>query len=56
MEGRAFGAHPQRTFVDAPRMGPLGVVVLVLTVAAVAGWYAALALGYVHAIYVFAPV
>jgi energy-coupling factor transport system permease protein len=56
MEGRAFGTHPQRTFVDAPRMGPLGVVVLVLTIAAVAGWYLALALGYVHAIYVFAPV
>jgi energy-coupling factor transport system permease protein len=55
MEGRAFGAYPQRTFVDAPRMGPLGVAVSTLSVAAVAGWYAALALGYVHAFYVFAP-
>jgi energy-coupling factor transport system permease protein len=55
MEGRAFGAHPQRTFVDAPRMGAAGVAVCLVTVAAVAGWYTALALGYVHAIYVFAP-
>ena len=55
MEGRAFGAYPQRTFVDAPRMGPLGVVVFVTTVVAVVFWYTALALGYVHAIYVFAP-
>jgi energy-coupling factor transport system permease protein len=55
MEGRAFGAYPQRTFVDAPHMGPLGVAISVLSIAAVAGWYAALALGYVHALYVFAP-
>ncbi len=55
MEGRAFGAHPKRTFVEAPRMGPAGVVVCLVTVAAVAGWYTALTLGYVHAIYVFAP-
>jgi energy-coupling factor transport system permease protein len=55
MEGRAFGAYPQRTFVDAPRMGPLGVVVSVMTLAAVVTWYTALALGYVRAIYVFAP-
>jgi energy-coupling factor transport system permease protein len=55
MEGRAFGAFPQRTFVDAPRMGASGVAVCASTVAAVVAWYAALALGYVHAIYVFAP-
>jgi energy-coupling factor transport system permease protein len=55
MEGRAFGARPQRTFVDAPRMGAVGVAVCVLTVAAVAAWYTALALGCVHAFYVFAP-
>jgi energy-coupling factor transport system permease protein len=55
MEGRAFGAYPQRTFVDAPRIGPLGIAVSVTTLAAVFAWYAALALGYVHAIYVFAP-
>jgi energy-coupling factor transport system permease protein len=55
MEGRAFGAYPQRTFVDAPRMGLAGVTVCVVTAAAVAAWYAALTLGYVHAIYVFAP-
>jgi energy-coupling factor transport system permease protein len=55
MEGRAFGAYPQRTFVDAPRTGALGIVVTALTLAAVVAWYTALALGYVHAIYVFAP-
>jgi energy-coupling factor transport system permease protein len=55
MEGRAFGAYPQRTFVDAPRMGLAGVAVCVMTLAAVTAWYAALALGYVHAIYVIAP-
>jgi energy-coupling factor transport system permease protein len=55
MEGRAFGAYPQRTFVDAPRMGAPGVAVCALTLVAVAAWYVALALGYVHAIYVFAP-
>jgi energy-coupling factor transport system permease protein len=55
MEGRAFGAYPQRTFVDAPCMGVLGIVVTALTLAAVVAWYTALALGYVHAIYVFAP-
>jgi len=55
MEGRAFGAYPQRTFVDAPRMNAVGVVVSVATVAAVVAWYTALELGYVHPIYVFAP-
>ncbi len=55
MEGRAFGAYPQRTFVDAPRMGAPGIVVFAVTVASVVAWYTALALGYVHAIYVFAP-
>jgi energy-coupling factor transport system permease protein len=55
MEGRAFGAYPQRTFVDAPRMELAGVAVCILTLAAVVTWYTALALGYVHSIYVFAP-
>ena len=55
MEGRAFGAYPQRTFVDAPRMGAPGIVVFAVTLASVVAWYTALALGYVHAIYVFAP-
>src|SRR5262249_31718342 len=55
MEGGAFGAYPQRTFVRAPRIGPLGIVVSVTILAAVLAWYTALALGYVHAIYVFAP-
>jgi energy-coupling factor transport system permease protein len=55
MEGRAFGAHPQRTFVDAPHMGPLGLAVCVATLVAVVAWYAALILGYVHAMYVFMP-
>ncbi len=55
MEGRAFGAYPQRTFVDAPRMNAVGVIVSVATVAAVVAWYTALELGYVHPIYVFAP-
>jgi energy-coupling factor transport system permease protein len=55
MEGRAFGAYPQRTFVDAPRMGAPGIVVFAVTLASVVAWYTALALGYVHAIYVFYP-
>lgn len=55
MEGRAFGAHPQRTFVDAPRMSPWGIALSAATLAAVVAWYTALALGYVHSIYVFAP-
>jgi energy-coupling factor transport system permease protein len=55
MEGRAFGAYPQRTFVDAPHMGPLGVAIMVGTAVAVVAWYTALALGYVHSVYVLAP-
>ena len=55
MEGRAFGAYPQRTFVDAPRIGLAGIMICVATLATIAAWYTALALGYVHAIYVFAP-
>jgi len=55
MEGRAFGAYAQRTFVDAPHMGPLGVAIMVATVVAVVAWYTALALGYVHSVYVLAP-
>jgi energy-coupling factor transport system permease protein len=55
MEGRGFGAYPRRSFVDAPRQGPLGIALIVATVVAVIAWYTALALGFVHAIYVFAP-
>ncbi|MBB3149464.1 energy-coupling factor transport system permease protein [Phyllobacterium trifolii] len=55
MEGRAFGAYPQRTFVDAPRMSATGIALMILTLAAVIGWYTSLALGLVHSVYVFAP-
>jgi energy-coupling factor transport system permease protein len=55
MEGRAFGAYPTRTFVDAPRMSAVGITISALTLAAVVAWYTALALGYVHAVYVFTP-
>ncbi len=55
MEARAFGAHPQRTFIDAPRMTLAGVAVCAITAAAVIGWYLALATGYVHTVYVLAP-
>jgi len=55
MESRAFGAYPQRTFLDPPKMGTGGRVFCAIMVAAVAGWYAALAFGLVHAVYVFAP-
>jgi len=55
MEGRAFGAFPKRTFVDAPHMSALGIAISGATLAAVVVWYTALALGWVHAIYVFAP-
>jgi energy-coupling factor transport system permease protein len=55
MEGRAFGAYPRRTFVDAPHMGPLGVAIIAATLVAVVAWYTALSLGYVHSVYVLAP-
>jgi energy-coupling factor transport system permease protein len=55
MEARAFGAFPSRTFVDAPHMSAAGVAVCALTLAAVAIWYAALAAGLVHTMYVLAP-
>jgi energy-coupling factor transport system permease protein len=55
MEGRAFGAYPQRTFVDAPRMGVTGIALIVVTLAAVIVWYTSLAMGVVHSVYVFAP-
>ncbi len=56
MESRAFGAYPQRTFVDAPQM-TLGR----RSRSASSCWWpcwpgtAALALGYVHTMYVLAP-
>ena len=53
MESRAFGAYPQRTFVDAPRMMLPGVAVCCVMLTLVVAWYLALALGYVHAVYVF---
>ena len=53
MESRAFGAHPQRTFVDAPRMAASGMAVCSVMLALVIAWYVALGLGYVHAVYVF---
>ena len=52
MEARAFGAYPTRTFVDAPRMRPVGIAVTALTLTAVVAWYVALATGYVHTMYV----
>jgi energy-coupling factor transport system permease protein len=55
MEGRAFGAYPQRTFVDAPHMGAQGIALIVVTLAAVIAWYTSLAMGLVHSVYVFAP-
>ena len=55
MESRAFGAYSHRTFVDAPRMTIAGMSVCFVMLALVVGWYAALGLGYVHAVYVFAP-
>jgi energy-coupling factor transport system permease protein len=55
MESRAFGAHPTRTFLDPPKMGMGGRLFCAGMVAAVCAWYAALAFGLVHAVYVFAP-
>lgn len=55
MEARAFGAYPDRTFVEAPRMGPAGLSICLILLATVVGWYTLLGLGYIHSIYVFAP-
>ncbi|WP_131118809.1 energy-coupling factor transporter transmembrane component T family protein [Lichenihabitans psoromatis] len=55
MEARAFGAFPQRTFVDAPQMTWAGMTVCAIMLIAVLGWYLALGLGYVHTMYVLAP-
>jgi energy-coupling factor transport system permease protein len=55
MEARAFGAYPQRTFVDAPHMGTGARLFCAAMVATVIAWYAALAFGFVHTVYVFAP-
>lgn len=54
MEARAFGAYPQRTFVEAPHMSASGIVVCVVMLALVVAWYTALGLGYVHSFYVLA--
>jgi energy-coupling factor transport system permease protein len=53
MESRAFGAYPQRTFVDAPRMRAAGVGVCCVVLALVIGWYSALGLDYVRTVYIF---
>ena len=55
MEGRAFGAYPQRTFVDAPRLGVSGTLLMTVTVVAVIAWYTSLAMGLVHSVYIFSP-
>ena len=55
MEARAFGAYPDRTFVEVPRMGPVGIVVCVAMLAMVVGWYTLLGLGVIHSVYVFGP-
>jgi energy-coupling factor transport system permease protein len=55
MESRAFGAYPTRTFLDPPTMGIGGKLFCAVMIAAVCAWYAALAFGLVHAVYVFAP-
>jgi energy-coupling factor transport system permease protein len=55
MESRAFGAYPDRTFVEVPRMGWAGGTICVVLLALVVGWYTLLGMGVVHAIYVFAP-
>jgi energy-coupling factor transport system permease protein len=54
MESRAFGAYPQRTFVEAPRMNAAGVAVCAIMLILVVIWYGALIFGYVHSFYVFA--
>ena len=54
MESRAFGAYPQRTFVEAPHMSASGVAVCTVMLVLVVSWYTALALGYVHSFYVLA--
>ncbi|EWY38794.1 hypothetical protein N825_10860 [Skermanella stibiiresistens SB22] len=55
MESRGFGAYPQRTFVEAPQMGAGARVLCVVMLCCVLGWYTALAFGFVHSFYVFAP-
>lgn len=56
MEARAFGAYPQRTFVDAPRMRASGVLVCLVMLFLLVGWYCALGFGYVHTVYLFTPI
>jgi energy-coupling factor transport system permease protein len=55
IESRAFGAYPTRTFLEPPQMGMGGRLFRVGMIALVFAWYAALAIGLVHAVYVFAP-
>jgi energy-coupling factor transport system permease protein len=52
MEARAFGAYPERTFVEAPRMSTAGIAVCMVMLTLVISWYMALGLGYVHSFYV----
>jgi energy-coupling factor transport system permease protein len=55
MEARAFGAYPDRTFVEVPHMRWPGVMTCVCLLVLVAAWYTLLATGVVHTIYVFTP-
>jgi energy-coupling factor transport system permease protein len=55
MESRGFGAYPTRTFVEAPHMTTGSRVFCGIMLCCVVGWYTALALGFVHSFYVFAP-
>jgi energy-coupling factor transport system permease protein len=55
MEARAFGAYPERTFVEVPHVGLASRILLVAMGIAVVAWYTALGLGLVHTVYVFAP-
>jgi energy-coupling factor transport system permease protein len=55
MEARAFGAYPERTFVEVPHFGLTSRLLLVVLAIAVVAWYTALGLGLVHTVYVFAP-
>jgi energy-coupling factor transport system permease protein len=55
MEARAFGAFPQRTFIESPRMTAASYAVCGVMLALVVAWYTALVLGYVHSVYVFTP-
>lgn len=50
MEARAFGAYPQRSFIERPRIRLSGATVCTVMLLLVAAWYAALGFGYVHTV------